>query len=511
MRDIKTGLDSVSAVPSSREIEEAERRLRSLQETVAPRVRELREMDEWRRFANAQRQEQLIAMAEAIVASLKVDVEAGRESDLAATAKALRELHAQWHDVAEAPRQNAQRLWDRFRTATDFIRTRCEVHFAKLRAEREAATARRAEIVAEAEAIATSTDWTRAAVRFQELQTAWKELGPVNHEAGRTLMQQFRTAGNTFFARRREDLADRRKEWSENLAAKEALCERAEVLTESTEWEAAAAEMKRLQVAWKAIGPVRRNKSEAIWGRFRGAADRFFERFHHRHEIMLSAKLAEREAMVVELEELAGADAPVAEGFAERVRTLRTTWTRSVQIPVPGMKVLTDRWQQALTRAVEQHPAAFAGTDLDPAAVVDRMEKVVRRVEALLDRVPAPSAGLSQAEQLAAKLRSALASNAMGGRASEDAKWRAAADTVRDAQSTWQRLAPTTAPEARGLEQRFREACRRVLDEARRHGHGQAPAHGTHGDRKPQPRNDHRPRASRMPAPKPHPEPVGAR
>ena len=37
---------------------------------VAPRVRELRELDDWRRFANAQRQEQLIGMAEAIVGSL---------------------------------------------------------------------------------------------------------------------------------------------------------------------------------------------------------------------------------------------------------------------------------------------------------------------------------------------------------------------------------------------------------------------------------------------------------
>ena len=57
--------------------------LRTLQEQVAPRVRELREMDEWRRFANAQRQEQLIAMAEAIVASLKTEAEQARTSDLA--------------------------------------------------------------------------------------------------------------------------------------------------------------------------------------------------------------------------------------------------------------------------------------------------------------------------------------------------------------------------------------------------------------------------------------------
>src|SRR5262249_20215432 len=110
MRDINAGLDSISRVDTTREIDEAAGKLRALQEKVAPRVRELREMDDWRRFANAQRQEQLIAMAEAIVASLKSDEEAGKTSDLAATARALRELHVKWQEVAEAPRNSAQRL-----------------------------------------------------------------------------------------------------------------------------------------------------------------------------------------------------------------------------------------------------------------------------------------------------------------------------------------------------------------------------------------------------------------
>src|SRR5690606_31906053 len=119
MRDLTAAFDQAHRAPSAPDVEQAVTELRGLQERLAPRVRELREMDEWRRFANAQRQEQLIAMAEAIVQSLKADEEAQRPSDLAATARALRELHAKWQEAAEAPRQSAQKLWDRFRTATD--------------------------------------------------------------------------------------------------------------------------------------------------------------------------------------------------------------------------------------------------------------------------------------------------------------------------------------------------------------------------------------------------------
>jgi hypothetical protein len=470
MRDIAGGLDTAAAAGQSSELESAAAKLRQLQETVAPRVRELRELDDWRRFANAQRQEQLIIMAEAIVASLKAEAESGHQSDLAATARALRELHSQWQEVAEAPRQSAQRLWDRFRLATDFIRTRCETYFQKLREERHVSLEKKTQLVVEAEALAVSNDWAKTAGRLQELQTEWQALGRLGREAEHELSQRFRAACNSFFSRRREDLSDRKKVWSDNLAKKEALCERAEALATSSDWDRASSEMKRLQADWKTVGPVRKSRSEAIWNRFRAAADRFFERYHSRHEIALAEKLAEREAIVVQLEALASTQVDDLKGYSEQVQQVRSTWHKSVPVPVPGMKELTDRWHTALSAILAGHPDAFGGTDLDPTAVIQKMEKLVARVEALVaDSIEDDEAEASQTELLAAKLRSAFATNAMGGRVNEEAKWRAASDTVKDAQSAWQRLAPVDGPAVRTLENRFREACRRVHDHARRH------------------------------------------
>src|SRR5262249_34906414 len=149
-----------------------------------------------------------------IVASLKSDAETGKESDLASTARALRELHAKWQEVAEAPRQSAQRLWDRFRLATDFIRDKCEKYFAGLRVERAANLQQKTALVEEAEALAQSADWGKATARLQAMQTEWRDSGPIPREAARDLSQRFRAACNTFFSRRREDLASRKKTWA---------------------------------------------------------------------------------------------------------------------------------------------------------------------------------------------------------------------------------------------------------------------------------------------------------
>ena len=139
------------------------------------------------------------------------------------------------------------------------------------------------------------------------MQKAWEDAGAPPRDTGRELSQRFRTASNTFFTRRREDLTTRKKVWTDNLSAKEALVRRAEELSESTDWDAASGEFKRMQSSWKNIGPVRRSKSEEVWNRFRAAPTSSSSGITN-HQIALAGKLAEREEMVVEMETLAAAD-----------------------------------------------------------------------------------------------------------------------------------------------------------------------------------------------------------
>ena len=57
----------------------------------------------------------------------------------------------------------------------------------------------------------------------------------------------------------------------------------------------------------------------------------------------------------------------------------------------------------------------------------------------------------------------------MGGAINDEAKWRNATDTVKDAQAAWLRLPPIGGPDIDLLESRFRDGCRRVMDHVRRH------------------------------------------
>lgn len=82
---------------------------------------------------------------------------------------------------------------------------------------------------------------------------------------------------DAFFARKKEFYAGFKESINENLARKLAICEQAEALKDSTDWKATADTLIDLQKQWKEIGAVPRQKSDALWKRFRAACDSFFE------------------------------------------------------------------------------------------------------------------------------------------------------------------------------------------------------------------------------------------
>jgi hypothetical protein len=467
LRDIKAILDDRAPLPSKKDRQEIQARLEKARAALGPRVQALRDADEWQRWANLQVQEELCRSMDALKA----------EADLDAAGKAMRELQGRWKQVALAPRAQGEIMWRRFKTAQDEVFNRTSAHFAAQNQERTSNLARKQALCERAETLSTSSDWIKTAVEIQALQAEWKTIGPVTRGHEKAIWERFRGACDRFFTRRQEDLKQRKELWAGNLARKEALCEKAESLADSTDWEATSGVMRQLQAEWKTIGPVRKSKSEAVWQRFRTACDRFFDRYKHRDQVELAAKAAPRESVVRDLEALLpeGADAAAPpEGLYDVIRAARERWAQAPELPRHMQMDLATRYDQAIGRLVGAWPSAFSGTDLDPETTRKRMEKLVAKVEECLNGSAAKAAAereLSPTERLAQQLRERLATNTItGGRSAdnEEARWRAAEQDVRSAQAQWTRLGPVPAEVAAPLNERFQRACRRFYDQRKR-------------------------------------------
>jgi hypothetical protein len=466
LREIRTAMEERVPLPSKKDRQDILTRLEAARAALAPRVQELRDADEWQRWANLQVQEEICKEMEALKSEENLDI-AGRR---------MRELQARWKPVALAPRAQGEVMWRRFKTAQDEVFARTSAHFAAQNEERAANLVRKQALCVKAEALADSTDWVKTATEIQALQAEWKSIGPVARGHEKAIWERFRAACDRFFTRRQEDLKRRKEEWSSNLTRKEALCAKAEALADSTEWDNAAAQFKQLQAEWKTIGPVRKSRSEAIWQRFRAACDRFFDRFKHRDQLELQEKAAVRDTVIRELEALVPAEGAAESAAPENlyaiVQQARSKWQQAPELPRALQQDLAARYHQAVGRLVAVWPGAFANTDLDPETTRKRMEKLLTRVEEIVSAQPAKPVNLSPTEMLAQQLRERLAANTMsgGGRAAEneESRWRALEQEVRSAQAQWMRLGPVPPNIAGPLNERFQRACRKFFDSRKR-------------------------------------------
>ena len=147
------------------------------------------------------------------------------------------------------------------------------------------------------------------------------------------------------------------------------------------------------------------------------------------------------------------------------MRSLRSRWNQSTTAVRSGADPLSARFVEVMERLLASFPEPFKGTELDIEASRQRMEKLVARLEAL---VAGSEPRQDSPQDLAARLREALASNTIGGRAGEESKWRGMAEEVRQAQASFARLVPVPGETGRQLADRFHKACNRFFDQYRR-------------------------------------------
>ncbi|MEI6666986.1 MAG: DUF349 domain-containing protein [Acidobacteriota bacterium] len=461
LREARAALDAPGPLPSRQDQQMLVARLKAVQSLLFPRVQDLREADEWERWANAGVQESLIGRLEAL----------REEPDPGVVAKQLRSVHDEWHKVRSVPREKGRELWERYKTIEAEVRARCESYFQQVASERGDSLKAKEELCAQVEALADSTDWIRTAETIKGLQAQWKTIGPVTPGHEKAIWERFRAACDRFFTRRKDDLTERKTVWTVNLQKKEEICAALEALASTTDWDHALGEVKRLQADWRTVGPVKRSRAETLLLRFRTASEQFFESYAHRNDQEVARQAAVREQVCESLEALlaTGDEAAVVPegGILKHVLALKRQWDSAPTLPRAEGEPLAARFTQAVNRLSELHAEAFKGSELDPDTTRQRLEHLCELVEGLAgaDRT---SEQLSPAAILATQWREALAANTIGGRADDEAKWRNAAEEIRKAQAAWRRIGPAPDATFSELSDRFQRACNRFFRQRER-------------------------------------------
>jgi hypothetical protein len=219
------------------------------------------------RAAAAQEREAIVAEAEAIAAQPAASTQWKQSGER------MRALLDQWkqhqRSAAKLDKPTETALWQRFSHARNSFDKARRAWFADLESSRSDAKAAKEELVAEAEALSTSTDWGPTARAFKQLMDRWRTAGRASRPDDDALWERFRAAQDAFFTRKDEVAAAEDEEFRGNLAVKEQLLEEAEALLPVTDLEAAKASLRGIQERWEAAGKVPRGDLDRVEKRMR--------------------------------------------------------------------------------------------------------------------------------------------------------------------------------------------------------------------------------------------------
>ena len=264
----------------------------------------------------------------------------------------LQQLHAEYRETGPVAKELRDEVWSRFKTASTTINKRHQDFFIAQKQQEEENLQRKTEICERVEAIdlaplRTMNDWETVAQQIIALQAEWKTIGYAPRKTNQQIFERFRTACDRFFIAKSQFNKEMRETFAANLAKKTALCEKAEQLSESTDWSATTKQLIALQAEWKTIGSVPNKASDTVWKRFSKACNTFFDRkkaANNSGSEEETANLAKKQDIIARLQQL------IAEGsdnLHDAVKALQAEWNEVGHVPFKKKEQIYQAYRKA--------------------------------------------------------------------------------------------------------------------------------------------------------------------
>jgi len=214
------------------------------------------------------KKEKIIEEAEALL----------EEDDLATAARKINKLHRRWKKVGNLPQRAEDKLWSRFKSATDAFNERKANNQDKIREQEEEHYQQKLELIDKANEVKHTDDFEKGHSQMQSFMDRWKKIGPVPRDKSEKIWKQFKGAMDEFYDRRREHFKEVKEERKENLEKKKEILEKLRELGKHDDPIKAVDIAKDLQEEFKNAGYVPIKHKNKMWKEYREACDVIYDR-----------------------------------------------------------------------------------------------------------------------------------------------------------------------------------------------------------------------------------------
>ncbi len=263
----------------------------------------------------------------------------------------LQKLHQEYREAGPVAKEMREQIWKRFKDASTIINKRHQDHFEQIKAQEEQNLEKKTELCQKVENIdleplKTYAQWEEITKQILAYQAEWKTIGFTPRKVNNEIFERFRTACDRFFQAKTTYFKANREKLNANLAAKNALVEKAEALKDSTDWGTTTNKFIELQKQWKTIGAVPHKVSDAIWKRFNEACNYFFDKKTEANAGQRKeeeANLEIKKGIIADLEKLAS---ETTDNMLQTVRDLQARWNETGHVPYSKKEKIYRRYRE---------------------------------------------------------------------------------------------------------------------------------------------------------------------
>ena len=308
--------------------------------------------------------------------------------------------------------------------------------------EKEANLAAKQAVIDDLKALVETQDdmkdtWTK----FREIQSRWREIGPVPQQNYQDINRQYQFQVEKFYdmVQINRDLRD--LDFRKNLEAKEQFCEQAEELAASEDSVGAFKELQKLHEQWKEFGPVAKEYRESIWERFR-AATAVINRKYQSHFEGMKAKqeenLAAKTALCEKVEAIAAMDITSSNEWnaqSKAIEDIQQEWRKIGFATKKENQKIYDRFRAACDAFFARKREFYNRFKDDMNANMEKKMSIIEKAEALKD----------------------------------SREWKKTSEALIELQRQWKEIGAVPRKKSEQLWKRFRAACDAFFDEKSKH------------------------------------------
>lgn len=216
-----------------------------------------------------------------LIDRLKVVIE--KEENIGAALTAYKEIHEQWKEVGDIPREKRQDLQSEYSRLLETFFYHIKIYRELREHDLHRNQQLKLDVIKRIQALAGVENIKDVEQSIKALQNEWDETGPIGNDEWENIKNLYWDAVRAAYTRIQSFYDEKRTEIAENLEKKKSIAQRAAELVEQVkaevpkDWKAVTDVLIGLQNEWKTIGFGPRKENEDIWKEFRASCDAFFE------------------------------------------------------------------------------------------------------------------------------------------------------------------------------------------------------------------------------------------